>query len=180
MADKEKPLTDIEKEWMLHTPFANLNELTSKLNFQFGRNFSPGTIKSFRVRSGIAISRGIKGERRYPPGEKMTNQGYRMVRQDGRLISKHRIEWERLNGCLPSDMVLICKGDRSNCDPSNWIAVDSKLRNYLTKNEYKISDLPSELHETAIAIAKLKSIMKGRTRDDEPTQPPSSGDRQRA
>ena len=60
--------------------------------------------------------------------------GYESIRRDshgcayvhvrvskGRFVLKHRLEWEKANGPIPKDMILVCRsGDTTDCRPENW------------------------------------------------------------
>jgi len=39
----------------------------------------------------------------------------------GKYVYKHRYEWEKVNGSIPKDLILVCKTDNKlNCHPDNW------------------------------------------------------------
>ena len=76
-----------------------------------------------------------------------------------RYVHKHRWQWERENGPVPDGHCLKClDGDKTNCDPSNWIAVPRSLLPRLSGRwtEMKYDDAPDELKPALLAIARLE------------------------
>lgn len=83
-----------------------------------------------------------------------------------RYVHKHRWLWERLHGLIPGDMVLKCKGDRLNSDPSNWELVPRAILPRLngqkgTRLAYDAA--PGEIRPTILAIAKLEHQVRKKT-----------------
>lgn len=75
----------------------------------------------------------------------------------------HLIEWEKVHGPLPAGMVLKCKGDRSNTDPSNWEMVPRGLLPRLNGKGSRGRDYdqaPAELKPTIMAVAKLEHCIR--------------------
>lgn len=77
-----------------------------------------------------------------------------------RYIHKHRWNWEQVNGPLPKGMALKClDGDRTNCDPANWIAVPRALLPRLAGGRWgrvPYDQAPAEIRPALLAIAKLE------------------------
>ena len=78
-----------------------------------------------------------------------------------RYVHKHRWLWERLYGAIPKDMVLKCKGDRRDPDPSNWELVPRALLPRLNgKSGRHYDHAPADLKPTIMAIAKLEQRLR--------------------
>lgn len=78
-----------------------------------------------------------------------------------RYVFKHRVLWEQANGPLPDGMVLKClSDDKTNCDPSNWEAVDRGLIPLLNggfrKRRLAYADAAPDLKPVVMAQAKLR------------------------
>ena len=74
-----------------------------------------------------------------------------------RQVFKHRWLWEQLHGPLPKDHVLKCLGERSNPDPSNWIAIPRAILPRLNGRFGRDFDnAPPELKQTILKIAQLE------------------------
>lgn len=71
-------------------------------------------------------------------------------------VLKHRREWEKVNGPIPSGHALKClDGNKENCDPSNWVLIDRALLPRLTfKRDFENAD--NSLKKTIIAITRLE------------------------
>lgn len=85
------------------------------------------------------------------------------------MAFKHKELWIAANGPIPEGHVLKClDGNKTNCDPSNWIAVPQGLLPRLNgKSGRQYDQAPAELKPTIMAIAKLeykaKEVRKGKT-----------------
>jgi len=80
-----------------------------------------------------------------------------------RYVLKHRWLWEQMHGPVPEGMALKCKGDRLNCDPSNWELVSRGLLPRLNGRFGRGYDnAPSELKPTIMAVAKLEHQLRRR------------------
>lgn len=74
-----------------------------------------------------------------------------------RYVHKHRWLWQQKHGPIPDGMVLKCKGEKSNCDPSNWELVPRELLPRLNNRwGRRYDDAPAELKPTILAVAKLE------------------------
>lgn len=74
-----------------------------------------------------------------------------------RYVLKHRWLWEQAHGPIPDGMVLKCKGDHRNTDPSNWELVPRGLLPRLNgKSGRGYDEAPPELKATIMAVAKLE------------------------
>jgi hypothetical protein len=77
-----------------------------------------------------------------------------------RPVLKHRYLWEQANGPLPDDHCLKClDGDKTNTDPSNWVAIPRGVLPRLNGGPHKqvlaYDDAPEELKPAVLATAKL-------------------------
>ena len=79
-----------------------------------------------------------------------------------RFMHKHRYLWEQINGPLPKGMCLKCvDGDRTNTDPSNWIAIPRALLPRLAGRwNMPYDTAPEELKPTLLATARLQHKAK--------------------
>lgn len=75
-----------------------------------------------------------------------------------RYVMKHHWLWERENGPLPEGMCLkSVDGDRSNTDPSNWMAIPRALLPRLNARwSLSYNDAEPELKPYILAVAKLE------------------------
>lgn len=74
-----------------------------------------------------------------------------------RYVLKHRWQWEQKHGPVPDGMVLKCKGDALNTDPSNWELIPRGLLPRLNGRSGRNYDsAPAELKPTIMAVAKLE------------------------
>ena len=81
-----------------------------------------------------------------------------------RYVFKHRLLWENRHGSVPKGMVLKCKGDRSNTDPSNWELISRALLARLNKSPNRYDTAPAELKPAIMAIAKLRDRLGEKSR----------------
>lgn len=101
--------------------------------------------------------------------ERLSKEGYVEISIDEtnphtgferRYVLKHRWEWEKLHGPVPEGMVLKCKGDRLNTDPSNWELIPRALLPRLAGGAHKTwlayDAAPEDLRPTILAVAKLE------------------------
>lgn len=80
-----------------------------------------------------------------------------------RYVLKHRWLWEQAHGPIPDGMVLKCKGDPHDTDPSNWELVPRGLLPRLNGRSGRDYDkAPAELKPTIMAVAKLEHQLRKR------------------
>jgi hypothetical protein len=80
-----------------------------------------------------------------------------------RYVLKHRWLWEQAHGPVPEGMVLKCKGDCLNTDPSNWELVPRGLLPRLNGRFGRDYDnAPSDLKPTIMAVAQLEHKLRTR------------------
>ncbi len=80
-----------------------------------------------------------------------------------RYVLKHRHLWQQINGQIPEGHALKCMdGDKSNCDPSNWILIDRSLLPSLAVYK-KFDQQPQEIKPSIIAIENLKNEIRRRS-----------------
>ncbi len=114
----------------------------------------------------------------FPPGQKPHNArpiGYEKLNGDGYVLIcvdrpnpftgarthmafKHKELWIAANGPIPAGHVLKClDGDKTNCDPANWIAVPQGLLPRLNgKSGRNYDTAPAELKPVIMATARLE------------------------
>lgn len=74
-----------------------------------------------------------------------------------RYVLKHRWLWEKAHGQVPEGMALKCRGERTNCDPSNWELIPRALLPRLSGRFGRDYDnAPAEIKPTIMAVAKLE------------------------
>lgn len=106
--------------------------------------------------------------------ERVRHDGYIEIKVDlknpytgarGWFVAKHKHLWELANGPIPKGHILKSRdGDRSNCDPSNWIAIPRSLAARLSgKSGRDYDNAPAELKPTILAIARLEQAARDAT-----------------
>jgi hypothetical protein len=84
--------------------------------------------------------------------EKNPHTGY-----ERRYVFKHRWLWQKQFGPVPPGMVLKCKGDKLNTDPSNWQLVPRGVLARLNKRWRGTYDqAPGELRPSMMQVAELE------------------------
>lgn len=83
-----------------------------------------------------------------------------------RYVQKHRWLWEKAHGPVPEGQVLKClDGDRTNCDPANWIAIPRALLPRLNGRFGRNYDTaPPELKPLILKIAELEHAAREKRR----------------
>jgi HNH endonuclease len=82
-----------------------------------------------------------------------------------RYVLKHRWLWEQMNGPIPDDMVLKCKGDCLNVDPSNWELVPRALLPRLNGRFGRgYDEAPAELKPVIMTVVKLEHSVREKSR----------------
>lgn len=83
-----------------------------------------------------------------------------------RPVHKHRYLWEKANGPVPDGHALKClDGDRTNCDPSNWVAIPRGMLPRLNGRWSTAYDsAPAELKPLIMTAAKLKHAVRNARR----------------
>lgn len=81
-----------------------------------------------------------------------------------RYVFKHRWLWEKKHGPVPKGMVLKCKGDKANSDPSNWELISRAVLAHLNKSGHRYDSAPAEVKPAILAIAKLRDRIGERGR----------------
>lgn len=118
-------------------------------------------------------SRSGRAAEKYKPigSERLSKEGYRERKvHDGlpmqsRWKTVHRIEWERLNGPVPTGMALKCRDDRLNTDPSNWEIVPRAMLPRLNNRWGRNYDqAPAELKPVIMTVAKLEQRLGEKSR----------------
>lgn len=77
-----------------------------------------------------------------------------------RYRQKHTYLWEQVNGPVPDGHALKClDGDKTNCDPANWIAIPRALLPRLSganRGRIAYDTAPPDLKPALLAIARLE------------------------
>lgn len=82
-----------------------------------------------------------------------------------RYVHKHRLLWEEANGPIPAGMVLKCKGDKSNSDPSNWEMIPQGMLPRLNgKCGRNYDAAPEELKPIIMTVAKLEHRVREKSK----------------
>lgn len=79
------------------------------------------------------------------------------------FVAKHVYLWERDNGPVPDGHCLKCiDGDKTNCDPNNWLAIPRELLPLLSGRwvTLKFEDAEPEIKPYLLAAAKLRQATK--------------------
>lgn len=80
-----------------------------------------------------------------------------------RYVLEHRWLWEKANGPIPADMVLKCKGDVLDTDPSNWELIPRGVLPRLNgKSGRNYDAAPAELKPTIMGVAKLEHEVRAK------------------
>lgn len=121
------------------------------------------------ARSGVAI------EIYKPIGTELVRGGYlvRKVNDDlplqARWRAVHLIEWEAVNGPIPADHCLKCRGDRLNTHPSNWELIPRALLPRLNGGRHKrrpaYDQVEPELRPAVMAAAKIEHRVRQLRKD---------------
>lgn len=107
--------------------------------------------------------------------ERVRHDGYIEIKVDqinpytgtqGWYVAKHKHLWEMANGPIPEGHILKSRdGDRTNCDPSNWMAIPRSLAARLSGKSGRDYDAaPAELKPIILATAKLEQAARDATR----------------
>jgi hypothetical protein len=126
---------------------------------------------------------GVAAEIYKPIGTECVRDGY-LVRKihDGlpmqsRWRAVHLLNWEDLHGSIPDGMVLKCKGDKANSDPSNWELVPRGVLPRLNGKSGRDYDrAPAELKPTIMAVAKLEHGLSERRKQQNTSRRPKDSD----
>jgi hypothetical protein len=115
---------------------------------------------------------GLPHNTNYLGHERVSKDGYVEISVDEtnphtgferRYVLKHRWLWMKQNGPIPKGMALKCKGDRTNCDPSNWELIPRALLPRLDGRfgrSYEAA--PDELKPTIMAVVKIEHQIRER------------------
>lgn len=161
---------------------ANLNALRKRMGWKTGRTgcFAKGEIPHNKGKKCCAGQGGRHPNARktqfkkgnlphntnYLGHERLSKEGYIEISVgetnphtgfERRYVLKHRWLWEKARGPVPEGMVLKCKGDKQNTDPSNWELIPRALLPRLGGRFGRGYDYaPDELKPTIMAVAKLE------------------------
>ena len=90
--------------------------------------------------------------------ERISKDGYVEIRvRKGKFQLKHRVEWEKVNGKIPPEHILVCLGvDITNSEPSNWGMITMK-ENLARNND---PDNPTDNKVAMYMAMKSKKVNK--------------------
>lgn len=109
--------------------------------------------------------------------ERTTKDGYIEIRVEEPIVfacgqknywrQKHRWLWEQVNGPIPPKHFLkSIDGDRTNCDPSNWMALPLSMQPRLSGGRsIGYDDAPDELKPYILAVARLEQAARERKKE---------------
>lgn len=109
--------------------------------------------------------------------ERLTKDGYIEVRVEEPKTfecgvktywrQKHRYLWEQINGPVPKGHFLkSIDGDRTNCDPSNWMALPLSMQPRLAGRwSLGYDDAPAELKPYVLAVARIEQAARERKKE---------------
>lgn len=166
---------------------ANLHALRKRKGWKTGRTgcFEKGLIPHNKGKphpagrsAGAAKNHFKKGNlphnTNYLGHERVSKDGYAEISVDEtnphtgferRYVLKHRWLWEKQHGPIPEGMALKCKGDKTNCDPSNWELIPRALLPRLGGRFGRGYDAaPAELKPAIIAVVKIEHQIRERTK----------------
>lgn len=154
----------------------NLKSLCTRKGWRTGRDgrFPKGVIpankgKKMPYNENSARHRFKKGQlphnTKYAGHERLSKEGYIEISVfqtnphtgfERRYVLKHRWLWEQKYGPVPEGMVLKCKGNRLNTDPSNWELIPRAMLPRLNgRFGRNYDEAPAELKPSIMAVAKL-------------------------
>jgi hypothetical protein len=80
-------------------------------------------------------------------------------------LPKQIVLWRKKHGAIPGGMVLKCKGDKLNTDPSNWELIPRGMLPRLNNRWGRDYDsAPAEVKPTIMAVAKLEHALTEKRR----------------
>lgn len=155
--------TNEEKEYLKQiTAGHHRKEIQELINKKFNLNFTLDQIKGAILRNGLntgftgKFEKGHVPATRSPDGSENIQGGYRKVKnaKDKKWESKHRLIWEKHNGEIPKDNVIIfADGNKNNCNIENLIMISKK--EMLVMNKRGLIKDNVELTKTGTIIAKI-------------------------
>lgn len=174
----------VKKFGRLDVTPGHLHALRKRKGWKTGRTgcFEKGLVphnkgKPMPYHPNSAATRFKKGNRphntNYLGHERISQDGYVEISIDEtnphtgferRYVLKHRWLWERQHGPVPEGMALKCKGERTDCDPSNWELIPRALLPRLNGRFGRDYDAaPAELKPTIMAVTKLEHKLREAT-----------------
>ncbi|WP_373711783.1 HNH endonuclease signature motif containing protein [Jeotgalibaca porci] len=140
------------------------NTLTELFNTEFNLNFNTQQISNFK--SGRKLKSGYNRSNWNPMhrpvgAETLIANGYTKVKvaEPNHWVYKHRLMWERVNGPIQDNYLLVfLDNNKQNCNLENLALVDASTHGYMFKNDDYTTD--GELTKSAIGISKLMSTIK--------------------
>ncbi len=87
--------------------------------------------------------------------------------QKTRFMHKHRYLWEKENGPVGEGQALKClDGDRTNCDPPNWVSIPRAMLPRLNSRFGRNYDAaPAEIKPTIMAVTHLEHAIREQSND---------------
>lgn len=92
-----------------------------------------------------------------------------------RYVLKHRRLWEQANGPVPDGHALKClDGNKTNCDPSNWVVVPRRVLALLTgRARLQYDHAAPEVRPAILTLAKLKHAAAQKKKHSKPSKVPA-------
>jgi hypothetical protein len=154
----------------------NYNYLAEMFNARFGTTHSGELINSICQRHGFLneipslfeeghkINCGRRFATRYMPegSEKISTDGYILVKKDDIWKTMQSVIWEDANGPIPENhFVVFGDGDNRNFNLNNLFCIPRE--HAMMRSRLKLQGNSPELAQLGIALAGLKSVLKSRT-----------------
>lgn len=173
MSGKPKRISDRATQMILSSHGVSGRELSKKIQDETGEKLSRCLIKARRDAAGIKGAENPSLDNHYgwrpDVNERTWSGGRSMVRVlingKSKWRRKNAVLWEAIHGPIPKGMRLVCLGDSSNDDPSNWKLVSRGAAIFaMALGPVKMSDADIELRPSLIALGELRmriNEMKG-------------------
>ena len=144
--------------------------MKEKFDYDYSSGQIQGAMKRYKLKTGLDTkfkakhtpwNKGVKGvtvsNTKKPIGaETLNSNGYIKVKVADPIVwkLKHRIIWEKHNGKIPDDSVIIfADGDTTNVNIDNLMLISKKQNLIMNENELRKADV--ELTKTGVNIAKV-------------------------
>lgn len=175
---KEAHVLFCEKFMRPDLSFDNFKALCTRKGWHTGRTgcYEPGAVpankgKKMPYNAKRSATQFKKGQRshntKYEGHERISKDGYVEISVSKKnkhtgfersYVLKHRYLWEQKHGPVPDGMCLKClDGDRQNCEPDNWEAIDRGALPFLNgRHGHDYESAPAEVKPVILTVAKLK------------------------
>lgn len=187
MRTRQNKYSEAELSWLRVNCTLPIHEYTQQFCTTFSRHVQPKNLKELRKYRGWRTGRtgrfekgntaamGKKTGKRhgyaaqiYKPiwAERINTDGFveRKIHDGSPTHTRWKLvhygEWEAIYGPVPDGMLLKCKGDKLNTDPSNWDLISKtmmpRLNGWKANSLPPYDDAPADLKPAIMAVAKLE------------------------